>query len=90
MTNREIFVVHASVVDANGTFNNLANYPKTYDTRQYGDDYAKTEQRAYGAFYDALADMSLIDSRQVQIAYIIRVSDAAQLVARAMYGRGDE
>ena len=31
---REIYLVLAYVVDANGTFNNLSGYPKTFDSKK--------------------------------------------------------
>lgn len=89
MANRELYEVHASIIDANGTYNNLSGYPKLFDSRHYDDDVGKTEQRAYGAFYDALSDMSLIDTRQVQIAYIIRVSTAEQVTKKVISGTAE-
>lgn len=76
---REIFEVHAKIVDANGTYNSLSGYPKVYDSRSYGNDIDKTLQRARGGWHEALEEMSKIDTRQVQEAYIIRVSDGLQI-----------
>ena len=76
---REIFEVHAKIVDANGTYNSLSGYPKVYDSRNYGNDIDKTLQRARGGWHEALEAMSKIDTRQVQEAYIIRVSDGLQI-----------
>lgn len=76
---REIFEVHAKIVDANGTYNSLSEYPKVYDSKNYGNDIDKTLQRARGGWHEALEAMSKIDTRQVQEAYIIRVSDGLQI-----------
>lgn len=76
---REIFEVHAKIVDANGTYNSLSGYPKVYDSRSYGNDVDKTLQRARGGWHEALEAMAKIDTRQVQEAYIIRVSDGLQI-----------
>lgn len=76
---REIYEVHAKIVDANGTYNPLSGYPKVYDSRSYGNDLDKTLQRARGGLYEALEAMAKVDTRQVQEAYIIRVSDGLQI-----------
>jgi len=76
---REIYEVYAKVVDANGTYNTLTGYPKTFDSRSYDNDLEKTKQRAYGEWHEALGSMSKIDTRQVQFAMIIRASDGMQI-----------
>ena len=79
MIRREIYQVTANVVDANGAFNPLTGYPKSFDSKNYDNDIEKAKQRAYGEWHHALADMSKIDTREVQIAGIIRVSDGMQI-----------
>lgn len=76
---REIYEVTAKVVDANGTYNSLSGYPKVYDSRSYGNDLEKTLMRARGGWHEALDAMSKVDTRQVQFAAIIRVSDGVQI-----------
>jgi len=76
---REIYEVCAKVVDANGAYNNLSGYPKTFDSKSYDNNIEKTRQRAYGEWHEALGAMSKIDTRQVQFAYIIRASDGMQM-----------
>jgi len=76
---REIYKVHAEIVDANGTYNDLTGYPKVYDSRNYGNDIDKTLQRARGGWHEALEAMAKIDTRQVQFAYITRASDGLQI-----------
>ena len=72
---REIFEVNAKIVDANGNFSALDGYPKKFDSHTYNDDVAKTRQRAYGEWHDVLGVMCKRDDRQLQLAYILRVSD---------------
>lgn len=79
MVQREIYQVIANIVDANGTFNPLTGYPKTFDSRSYDNDLDKTMQRAYGQWHQALADMSKVDTRELQVAGIIRMSDGVQV-----------
>ena len=76
---REIFEVYAKVVDANGVYNTLSGYPKTFDTRSYDGDLEKTRMRAYGAWHEALGAMAKIDTRQKQFAMILRASDGIQI-----------
>ena len=76
---REIYEVNAKVVDANGTFNTLTGYPKVFDSRSYDGDLKKTYQRALGAYHTALGTMSAVDTRKVQIAFVIRMSDGVQV-----------
>lgn len=79
MAKREIYEVVAKVVDANGTFNSLSGYPKTFDSRGYDNDTAKAQQRAIGEWHNALAAMSTRDDRKLQLAMVYRVSDGLVL-----------
>ena len=81
---REIYEVYANIVDANGSYNALSGYPKTFDSKNYDNDLYKTRQRAYGEWHSALAAMAKVDTRQVQIAGIIRVSDGMQIALERM------
>ena len=78
---REIFEVTAKVVDANGSYNTVSGYPKTFDSHNYGDDVGKARQRAYGEYHEALGAMCKRDDRQLQLALILRVSDGVVLEA---------
>ena len=86
---REIYQVSAMIVDANGTFNNLSGYPKIFDSRSYGNDIEKTLQRAKGDWCEVLGAMAKIDTRQVQVAFVTRVSDGIQIM-RDVIGRIEE
>ena len=71
---RQIFKVDAFIVDANGTFNTLANYPKIFDSKNYGNDIDKAKRRAEGEFSDAWGAMCKVDTRQVQTCILSTVS----------------
>ena len=76
---REIFEVYAKVIDANGAYNTLSGYPKTFDSRNYDNNVDKTWQRALAEWHDALGAMGKRDDRQKQFAMIIRASDGLQV-----------
>lgn len=81
---REIFEVYAKIVDANGTYNTLSGYPKTFDSKNYDNDVAKAQQRAYGEFHECLGAMCKRDDRQVQIVMIFRASDGLTIAKEAI------
>ena len=56
MIQREIYQVIANIVDANGTFNALTGYPKTFDSRNYNATEANPDGDADKAFRVAKAD----------------------------------
>ena len=80
---RQIFIVNAMIVGANGNFAQLSGYPKTFDSRDYGNDIDKTLQRAYGAFYGELSTMCGVDTRQLQTATIM-TADGFLIEKRAL------
>lgn len=75
---REIYVVEASIVDANGTYNNISGYPKLFDSHAYNDDIAKTRRRAEGDMSEAYGAMCKRDDRQLQTVFL-RTADGAVL-----------
>lgn len=80
---RQIFIVSAFVVDANGTFNYLSGYPKRFDSRSYGDDIDKTQRRADGDMSEAWGAMCKADTRQIQTVTLETV-DGFQIEKRSM------
>jgi len=78
---REIYQADAYIVDANGVFNHLDGYPKLFDSKNYGNDLAKTYTRANGAYCEAVAAMSKVDTRQLQIATLMIINSGNQLAA---------
>lgn len=82
---QEIFVVHAQIVDSNGTFNELNGYPKAFKSTNYNNDIVKTKNRAIGDWHDVMGDFGKRDDRQIQSAFVIRISDGA-FIANGQYG----
>ena len=76
---REIFEVYAKVIDANGAYNTLSGYPKSYDSRSYNNNIDTARKRAYGEYHEALGAMCKRDDRQQQIVMILRASDGMQI-----------
>ena len=68
---RNIFIVDAQIVDANGTFNKLNGYPKTFDSKNYSNDIDKALLRARGEFHEVLGAMCKADTRQLQTALLM-------------------
>ena len=68
---RQIFEVYAKVVDANGAYNTLTNYPKVFDSRSYDNDIDKTLLRARGEFYETIGAMCKRDDRQLQTVILM-------------------
>ena len=81
---RQIFIVSASIVDSNGTFNFLSGYPKTFDSKNYGGDVDKTQLRASGDFSEVKGAMCKRDDRQLQ-TITLETADGFQL-ERWSYG----
>ena len=75
---RQIFIVDAFVVDANGTFNHLTGYPKAFDSRNYQNDIEKAQRRAEGDMSDTWGAMCKRDDRQIQTVTLTTV-DGFQL-----------
>ena len=77
---REIYEVDAKIVDANGTYNTLTGYPKSFDSRNYSNDVDKTYKRAEGEWHSAMSAMSTRDDRPLQLAFVTRMSDGVQVL----------
>lgn len=82
---QEIFVVNAQIVDANGTFNPISGYPKAFKSTAYDNSIDKARQRALGDFYDVMGDFGKRDDRQIQTAFVMRMSDGA-FISSAQFG----
>lgn len=80
---RQIFIVDAMVVDANGTFNHLDGYPKPFDSRSYQDDIDKTKRRAEGDMSGRWGAMCKVDTRMIQTVTLMTV-DGFMLEKRTM------
>lgn len=82
---RQIYIVDAAVVDANGTYNKLSGYPKLFDSRNYNNDINKTRRRAEGDAAEAYGAMCKIDSRQLQT--VILMTADGSVLDRKFIGR---
>jgi len=80
---RQIFIVDAHVVDANGTFSYLEGYPKTFDSRGYGGDAEKAQKRAEGDMSEQWGKMCKVDTRQIQTVTLSTV-DGFQIEGKTM------
>lgn len=84
---QEMYEVHKTVVDANGTLTiDPTGYPKSVRSTQYNNDIEKTLKRAKGLLADIESEMSKQDTRQIQYGYIVRVSDGQQIEKR-LFGK---
>ena len=83
---QEIFAVYAHIVDANGTFNLLSGYPKSFKSTSYDNDIEKTQKRAIGEWHEVMGAFAKRDDRQVQTAFVMRVSDGVE-IASGSYGK---
>lgn len=70
---RNIFIVNAFIVDANGTFNHLDGYPKKFDSNNYNDDVDIARKRAEGDMSEVWGVMCKVDTRQIQTVTLIDV-----------------
>ena len=66
---RQIYIVSAHIVDANGAFHMLDGYPRTFDSNSYSDRENPTEtarRRAESDFSECWAAMCKRDDRMIQ------------------------
>ena len=70
---RNIFIVDAVIVDANGTFNHLEGYPKTFDSKNYSDNVDTAKKRAEGDMFEQWGAMCKRDDRQIQTVMLCDV-----------------
>ena len=82
---RNIFIVDAQIVDANGTFNKLSGYPKTFDSNNYQGDVDKAKRRAEGEFSECWGAMCKRDDRLLQ-AVIMYSADGSFIDKKCMGG----
>lgn len=82
---QEIFIVHAQIVDANSTFNELSGYPKAYKSTAYDNDIEKAKQRALGDYHDVMGAFAKRDDRLVQQAFVMQASNGA-VIERGQFG----
>lgn len=70
---RNIFIVDAIIVDANGTMNHLSGYPKPFDSNSYEGDVAKSRKRADGDLSEVWGAMCKRDDRMIQTVTLTNI-----------------
>ena len=63
---RNIFIVDAHIVDSNGAFHYIDDYPKTFDSNNYQGDVDKTKKRAEGDLSEQWGAFCKRDDRMIQ------------------------
>ena len=73
---RTILEVDATIVDANGAFNHITNYPKRFDSNSYDGDLEGTMKRAKAEYYSTLSAMYANQAgRQIQTVRLSNVNN---------------
>ena len=73
---RQIYIVDAHIVDANGAFHFLDGYPKTFDSNNYSsaaDPMETAYRRAESDFSEAWSGMCKRDDRMIQTVTLYNV-----------------
>ena len=82
---RTILEVDAMIVDANGAFNHMSNYPKRFDSNNYDNDLEGTMKRAKAEYYNTLGAMYANQAnRQIQTVRLTNVR--GEIVLRETIG----
>lgn len=70
---RQIFIVMATVVDANGAYNPLSGYPKSFDSKNspYNGNIDLCLKRATADWHEVIGAMLKRDDRQLQTAVLM-------------------
>ena len=63
---RNVFSVNAMIVGSDGTFYNVDDYPKAFDSKSYNGDVDKALARAEGEFSNTWGAMCKRDDRLIQ------------------------
>lgn len=81
MKERQIFEVHATIVDATGARNVLSGFPKIFDSKnqQFNNDIDACLQRAEAEAHKTFGDMLLVTTRQLQTV-ILQTVDGRQIL----------
>ena len=70
---RNIFIVNAQIVDANGAYHVMDGYPKPFDSNNYQNDVDKAKKRAEGDMSEQWSKMCLRDDRMIQMVSLVDV-----------------
>lgn len=63
---RNIFIVNATVVDANGNYSTISGFPKRFDSNSYNGSTETALRRAKAAYFAQLSNNYAVDGRQMQ------------------------
>ena len=81
---RNIYIVDAFVIDANGAFGRLDQYPKQVDSKNYDGDVDKARRRAEGYFAEVWTGFCRRDDRMKQT--VVMYSADGTLIDRKSTG----
>ena len=76
---RNIFTVNYKVLNAQGQYSSVSQYPKTFDSNSYDNDVAKALRRAKNAYHTAVAAMYAVDDRPMQMV-TLEQADGRQIL----------
>ena len=82
---RNIFIVDANIVDANGNYSTINGFPKRFDSRSYSDSTETALRRAKAAYYTQLGLNYAIDGRQMQT--VTQLQADGRIIMRESEGR---
>lgn len=89
MASRQIFVVSASIVDANGGYSIPSGYPKSFDSRHYDNNIDKAQRKADADASTMWASMCNSDAgRQLQTVTLETV-DGFQIYKKCLGALAD-
>lgn len=63
---RNIFIVNATQVNAQGQYSKVTGFPKNFDSDSYEGDVNKALRRAKAAYFDQLSKNYAVDDRPMQ------------------------
>ena len=81
---RNIFIVNATIVNAEGNYSTLSGYPKRFDSDSYEGNTEKALRRAKAAYHACLGEMFAVDNRPMQTVTLTMAS--GQIVMRESEG----
>ena len=87
---RQIFIVGAYIVDANGTLSIPSGYPKAFDSKNYNDDIDRTHRKADGDASTMWASMCNNDAGRKLQTVTLETVDGFQIYKKALGSISDD
>ena len=81
---RQIYIVGAYIVDANGTLSIPEGYPKAFDSKHYNDDVDRTQRKADGDASTMWASMCNNDAGRKLQTVTLETVDGFQIYKKAL------